>query len=55
MKIQFCKKCLYSSEHPLNINIDDDGICSGCRIHGEKDRLDWVDRWEKLKKVVKPY
>ena len=54
-KIQFCKKCLYGSDHPLGITFDEDGICSGCRIHEEKDKLDWDYRWEKLKKLVKPY
>lgn len=53
--IKFCKRCLYSSEHPLGITIDDEGICSGCRIHEEKDKLDWGERWEKLKNIIKPY
>ena len=35
--------------------MDEEGICSGCRIHEEKDNLDWVPRWEKLKQLVAPY
>ena len=31
------------------------GICSGCRVHEEKDTLDWPERWEKLKKIIKDY
>lgn len=53
--IQFCKRCLYSTTHPLGLSLDDDGICSGCRIHEEKDSLDWPTRWEKLKAEVEPY
>lgn len=53
--IQFCKRCLYSTAHPLGLTLDDEGICSGCRIHEEKDRLDWPVRWEKLKALVEPY
>jgi N-acetyl sugar amidotransferase len=54
-EIKFCKRCLYSDKHPLGLVIDDDGICSGCRIHEEKDKLDWDERWLKLEQLVKPY
>ncbi len=54
-KINFCNRCLYSTYHPLGLILDDEGICSGCRIHEEKDKLDWTDRFEKLKKIIKQY
>lgn len=54
-KIQFCKRCLYASTHPLGLTIDQEGICSGCRIHEEKDTLDWPSRWQKLVDLVSPY
>ena len=50
-----CRRCLYRSDHPLGLIIDNDGICSGCRIHEEKDKLDWKARWEELEKLVAPY
>lgn len=53
--IQFCKRCLYSTAHPLGLTLDDEGVCSGCRIHEEKDRLNWPARWENLKALVEPY
>ena len=52
--IQFCQRCLYASTHPLGLTIDDEGICSGCRIHEEKDRLDWDARWRLLEQIVDP-
>ena len=55
LSIKFCKKCLYSSAHPLGLIINENGICSGCEIHEEKNKLDWTFRWDKLKKLVKPY
>jgi N-acetyl sugar amidotransferase len=51
----FCKRCLYSIDHPLGLVLDEEGICSGCRIHEEKDRLDWDARWSLLESVVRPY
>ena len=50
-----CKRCLYTSDHPLGIVLDEEGICSGCRIHEEKDTLDWDSRWSDLEKLVAPY
>ena len=55
MPLAFCKRCLYASSHPLGLTLDEEGICSGCRIHEEKDRLDWAARWAKLQQLVKPY
>ncbi len=54
-KIVFCKKCLYSNLHPLGIIIHEDGICSGCKVHKEKDILDWDERFKKLKKITQYY
>ena len=55
MSMKFCKRCLYSTEHPLGLTIDHEGVCSGCRVHEEKDKLDWEERWERLKTIVAPY
>lgn len=54
-QIQTCRRCLYPSTHPLGLIIDDEGVCSGCRIHEEKDRLDWAHRWRLLEDLVAPY
>lgn len=53
--ILFCKRCLYSTAHPLGLTLDKEGICSGCRVHEEKDSLDWNSRWDKLEKLIEPY
>ncbi len=53
--IQTCKRCLYPASHPLGLTLDEEGICSGCRIHEEKDSLDWEGRWKKLHDLVRPY
>lgn len=53
--LQACRRCLYTSAHPLGLTLDAQGICSGCRIHEEKDQLDWADRWARLQSLVAPY
>ena len=50
-----CSRCLYTTDHPLGLIIEKNGICSGCHIHEEKNKLDWMHRWSKLKQLVKPY
>ena len=53
--MRICKRCLYPENHPLNITFDDEGICSGCRVHEEKDILDWKERSEKLESILDNY
>ena len=49
--MRYCTRCVYPENHPLNLTFDDEGVCSGCRIHEEKDSLDWVERGEKLRRL----
>lgn len=53
--MKYCKRCLYPANHPLNLTFDKDGVCSGCRVHEEKDVLPWDERFEKLRELVKPF
>lgn len=53
--MRYCKRCLYPENHPLNIVFDEEGVCSGCRVHEEKDTLDWKPRGEKLGQVLEAY
>lgn len=53
--MRFCTRCLYGSHHPLNITFDEAGVCSGCRIHEEKDCLDWSLRAGRLQQILEAY
>ena len=48
----YCKRCLYPVNHPFGMVLDNQGVCMGCRIHEEKDSLDWGDRFCKLERIV---
>jgi N-acetyl sugar amidotransferase len=52
---QICARCLYTTWHPLGLVLDEDGVCSGCRVHEEKRTLDWNARWRTLEETVAPY
>jgi len=51
----YCKRCLYPANHPLGICFDEDGICSGCRIHEEKDEIDWSEKSKELHNLFSKY
>lgn len=53
--MKYCKRCLYPANHPLNITFDEEGVCSGCRVHEEKDILDWKERGKILEKILDSY
>lgn len=53
--MQVCTRCLYTSAHPLQLTFDNEGVCSGCRIHEEKDQINWFARAEKLRQLLEGY
>ena len=48
----YCSRCLYPKNHPYGLIFDDLGVCSGCRIHEEKDKLNWEERFKILKALA---
>jgi N-acetyl sugar amidotransferase len=68
--VKFCKKCVISNQRPSStiefrhtkdekkqvIDFDDEGICSACRFHDEKDRnIDWNEREETLLRLLEKF
>ncbi len=53
--MNYCKRCLYPSNHPLGLTFDEQGVCSGCRVHEEKDVLDWDVRRDGLISILDEY
>lgn len=49
--MKYCRRCLYPENHPLGIVFDQEGVCSGCRVHEEKDEFLWDERAEKLEAI----
>jgi len=54
-KIQWCKKCVNPSSSAVPLVFDDEGVCTGCRVHEQKKNIDWNERLEMLLKEVEPY
>lgn len=53
--MRVCSRCLYREDHPLNLVFNDEGVCSGCIVHEEKDELDWESRGKELNKILNSY
>ena len=50
----YCQKCVYPI-HAVNLDIDDEGVCSACRTFDEIVKLDdsnWLKRKEKYQHRV---
>lgn len=53
--MKFCNRCMYPENHALNITFDDQGVCSGCRVHEEKYELDWSVKEKELINILGQY
>lgn len=69
-EVKFCKKCVISNQRPSStvefkntkgerkkvINFNNEGICSACLYHQEKEQnIDWKRREEMLWELLKPF
>ena len=53
--MRYCVRCLYPENHPYGMQFNSNGLCMGCVIHEEKDKIIWKLRLEKLKSVINEY
>ena len=68
--VKFCNNCVISNQRPSStvefksdvkekkqvINFDENGVCSACRYHDEKDKMiDWKERDDKLRSLLSTF
>ncbi|WP_412557510.1 N-acetyl sugar amidotransferase [Thalassospira sp. MIT1370] len=53
--MRHCTKCLYPENHALGITFNEDGICSGCLIHEEKNKNIWDNKEKELNHLLNNY
>lgn len=53
--MKYCTRCVNPANHPSGITFDDKGVCSGCRVHEEKEKIDYAARWETFVGIVEQY
>ena len=50
--MRWCKKCVLPDTRP-NLKLGKDGICNACKSHGLKEDIDWNERLNALKRIVR--
>ena len=52
--MRYCARCLYPENAKPTIIFDDEGVCSGCRYHESRQKLevDWNERRGMLEKIL---
>jgi len=50
--MKYCARCCYPENAKPTIIFDDEGICSGCRYHESRGKINWQERQEILKEIL---
>lgn len=53
--MQYCKRCCYPANARPTIIFDEQGICSGCRLHEARPVIDWGRQQQHLKEILAEY
>ena len=53
--MEYCARCVYPTNAKPTIIMDDEGICSGCRYHESRQRIDWSEREKLLREYLEYY
>jgi len=54
-KMRYCRKCVSPMSSAIPVTFDDDGVCSACRVAGQRDEIDWDARFKKLQRLTDRY
>ena len=53
--MKYCQRCVVPENYAIPVTFDDEGVCSACRVHEEKAKIDWKARETKLKSILDQY
>ena len=53
--MEYCARCCYPKNAKPTIIFDDEGVCSGCRYHESREKIDWNERQKMLKEILKEH
>src|SRR5271165_1506113 len=55
MAMRYCSRCVYPAIAATPLTFDENGVCSGCRVALQKDKIDWRKRRHFLKEIADEY
>jgi N-acetyl sugar amidotransferase len=52
--MEYCARCMYPANAKPTIIFDDEGVCSGCRYHESRQKLEigWAEREKMLREIL---
>ncbi|MBM3231401.1 N-acetyl sugar amidotransferase [Candidatus Peregrinibacteria bacterium] len=53
--MEYCKRCCYPANAKPTILFDEQGVCSGCRLHESRPAVDWDAKWKQFQEILKEY
>lgn len=53
--MKYCQRCVVPENYAIPLTFDDEGVCSACRVHEEKEKIDWSAREKKLHAILDQY
>lgn len=53
--MRYCSRCVYCAATATPITFDEHGVCSGCRVHEQKAKIDWKQRWKLFEELIDQY
>ena len=51
----YCKRCVLPSSAAFPLNFDENGVCTGCLVHDQRDKIDWDKRGAMFAELVDEY
>lgn len=53
--VRYCRRCVYPSSSAAPLALDADGLCSGCRVAGQRGNIDWQRREGMFRRLLDEY
>jgi N-acetyl sugar amidotransferase len=53
--MRYCSRCVYPENAKPTIIFDEHGVCSGCRVHESKEKINWSERETYLREILAEY
>jgi len=50
--MEYCSNCVYPFVSAVPASFDDSGVCSGCKVSGQKNEIDWASRLQALRDLI---
>ena len=55
MAVKYCSRCVYPAVAATPLTFDENGVCSGCRVVMQKEKIDWERRKGMLRELADEY